>query len=130
MKINAETLITDGFDTDSPAFKCFVAEVGESSSIIGYAIYYTCYSTWLGKSIFLEDLYVTPSYRSCGIGKELILSVAKVAYETSKRLDFHVLSWNPAKEFYKSLGAINLTDSEKWQLYRLDENSLNKLFDN
>jgi len=126
VKIDAETLEKDGF-SESPAFTCLIAEVSDGY-IMGYALYYTCYSTWLGKSIFLEDLYVQPAYRGNGIGKQMMLAVAKIAHETSGRLDFHVLNWNPAIEFYKSLGAVNLTYSEKWQLFRLDEEHLQKLF--
>lgn len=127
MKIDESTLQRDGFDTDSPAFTCLVAEVSDGH-IMGYALYYTCYSTWKGKSIFLEDLYVQPAYRGNGIGKQLILAVAKIAHETSGRLDFHVLSWNPAIEFYKSLGAVNQTTTEKWQLFRIDQERLSQLF--
>lgn len=117
----------DGFDTNSPAFTCLVAELSDGH-IMGYALYYTCYSTWLGRSIFLEDLYVQPAYRKNGIGRQLLLAVAKIAYETSGRLDFHVLSWNPFISFYKSLGAVNLTHTEKWELFRMDQENLNALF--
>lgn len=44
-------------------------------------------------------------------------------------MDFQVLSWNPAMEFYKSLGAKNLTETEKWNSVRLDMAALKKLFD-
>ncbi|XP_017785872.1 PREDICTED: diamine acetyltransferase 2 [Nicrophorus vespilloides] len=125
VKVTAKTLETDGF-SENPVFTCYVAEV--NNKIIGYTLYYICYSTWIGKSIFLEDLYVKDKYRKQGIGKKLILTIAKLAYETSSRLDFHVLSWNPAIEFYKSLGAVNLSDTENWQLFRLNKDSLCKLF--
>lgn len=128
VKIDASTLERDGFDTDNPAFTCLVAELSDGH-IIGYALYYTSYSTWLGKSILLEDLYVQQAYRKNGIGKQLFMAVAKIAHESpAKRMDFHVLSWNPAVDFYKSLGAENLTVTEKWQLFRMDSNCLDKLF--
>ncbi|EFA03491.1 thialysine N-epsilon-acetyltransferase [Tribolium castaneum] len=128
VKIDEKTLIKDGFETDNPVFTCLVAEISDGH-LVGYALYYTSYSTWLGKSVFLEDLYVQPAYRKIGIGKQLFMAVAKTAHElSSKRLDFHVLSWNPAIDFYKSLGAENLTVSEKWQLFRLNEQALNKMF--
>ncbi|XP_044266997.1 thialysine N-epsilon-acetyltransferase [Tribolium madens] len=128
VKIDESTLIKDGFETGNPAFTCLVAEVSDGH-IVGYALFYMSYSTWLGKSVFLEDLYVQPAYRKIGIGKQLFMAVAKTAYElSSKRLDFHVLSWNPAVDFYKSLGAESLTVSEKWELFRLNEEALNKMF--
>ncbi|GJQ84117.1 hypothetical protein Trydic_g12090 [Trypoxylus dichotomus] len=125
--IDETVLMKDGFETDSPAFSSYVAET-DKNTIVGYAIYYTCYSTWLGKSIFLEDLYVEPEYRTQGIGKRLFLAVAKLAHETSHRLDFHVLSWNPAAEFYERIGAVDLTKAEKWHLHRLSGDALSKLF--
>jgi hypothetical protein len=43
------------------------------------------------------------------------------------RLDFAVLSWNPAQDFYKAKGAINITEEEGWHHYRLDREALAKL---
>lgn len=62
VKINDEVLQADGFDSANPAFTCIVAELSDGH-IVGYALYYYAYSTWEGKSIFLEDLYVQPAYR-------------------------------------------------------------------
>ncbi|KAF5276960.1 hypothetical protein FQR65_LT16124 [Abscondita terminalis] len=125
-KITPEILIHDGFDTNSPAFKCFVAET--KGAIIGYAIYFISYSTWLGKSTFLEDLYVKPEYRNLGVGKKLFTSVAKQAQANrSQRLDLHCLSWNNAMSFYKNIGAKNLTECEKWNYLRIAGEDLKKL---
>lgn len=62
MKIDDKVLQKDGFDSDHPAFTCIVAELSDGH-IVGYALYFYSYSTWAGKSIFLEDLYVQPAYR-------------------------------------------------------------------
>lgn len=95
---------------------------------IGYAICFFSYSTWKGKSYFLEDIYVRPDYRGSGAGARIFREVAKKAQENQcKRVDFHVLSWNPASSFYKKLGAIDLTEAEQWHFYRLQENQLEKL---
>lgn len=67
----------DGFDVPSPVFMCYVAETSDLQ-IVGYALFYYTYSTWLGKSVFLEDLYVQPAHRKNGIGKKLFLTAAKV----------------------------------------------------
>lgn len=125
VKLNAKTLEDDAFNTTTPAFHCFVAELNKK--IVGYAIYFYCYSTFLGKSVFCEDLYVRPSIRENGIGRKLIVEVAKVALAHCSRLDFHVLSWNPAIKFYENLGAINLSQTEKWSLFRLDKDALDEL---
>ncbi|GLV35772.1 uncharacterized protein CBL_01076 [Carabus blaptoides fortunei] len=127
VKINATILERDGFDVPSPVFMCYVAE-SSHLEIVGYALFYYTYSTWLGKSVFLEDLYVQPTYRRRGIGKELFLTAAKEAYLNKTRLDFQVLAWNPAKEFYNNLGAVNLTETEHWQSFRLNMNALTNIF--
>lgn len=62
VKIDAAILQDDGFNTDNPAYTCIVAELSDGH-IVGYALYYYTYSTWVGKSVFLEDLYVQPAYR-------------------------------------------------------------------
>lgn len=99
-----------------------------NSSSIGYAICFYSYSTWQGRSLFLEDLYVRPAHRGQGTGARIFREVAAIAVRLScRRLDFHVLSWNPACEFYNRLGATNLTKSECWQFYRVEEQQLAKL---
>ncbi|KAK5647042.1 hypothetical protein RI129_005506 [Pyrocoelia pectoralis] len=125
-KMTPELLMKDGFDTENPIFKTFVAEL--HNRIIGYAIYFISYSTWLGKSTFLEDLYVDSQYRNQGIGKKLFLCVAKIAQQCqSKRLDLHCLSWNSALEFYKKVGVRNITEIENWNYLRIHGDELDRL---
>lgn len=68
----------------------------------------------------MEDLYVKQQYRGHGIGKQIFNAVVNHGKQVKcKRLDFHVLNWNPAIEFYRRMGAVNLTETEQWQFYRL-----------
>ncbi|MHC2990648.1 GNAT family acetyltransferase [Pontibacter sp. HJ8] len=99
-----EDMRWDGFG-ENPIFKYFVAESEEG--IVGIALYYTAYSTWKGKMIFLEDLVVTERMRRSGIGKLLFDAVALEAREVgAKRFKWQVLEWNePAIAFYKKIGA-------------------------
>lgn len=89
----------------NPVWKAFVAEVNHE--IVGLALYYTRYSTWKGRRIYLEDLIVTEQMRGKGIGKLLF---DRVVQET-KALNFsgmawQVLDWNqPAINFYKKYEA-------------------------
>ena len=87
-------------------FHFFVAEAN-TSEVIGYATYFYAYFTWIGKSLYMDDLYVKPVYRGKGIGKRLMQSVFEVAKsENCKKLRWQVSEWNkPAIEFYKSMGA-------------------------
>ena len=79
----------------------------ESKTIIGFALYYTSYSTWKGPCIYLEDLFVLPEYRGMGAGSKLFDAVVDVARSRNvARMDWQVLDWNePAIEFYKRKGA-------------------------
>lgn len=99
-----EDMRRDGFG-DNPIFKFFVAETAEG--IVGIALYYTAYSTWKGKTLYLEDLVVTERMRRSGIGRKLFNAVAQEANETgAKRFRWQVLEWNePAIAFYKNIGA-------------------------
>lgn len=98
-----ERMEADGFG-DNPVFEFFVAEEGY---IKGIAIYYYRYSTWKGKSIYLEDLVVKESERGHGLGKKLLDAVVLEARTTDARqVTWQVLDWNePAIRFYERLGA-------------------------
>jgi ribosomal protein S18 acetylase RimI-like enzyme len=85
-------------------------EVGE---ITGYALFYHTFSTFLGKpGLYLEDLFIKPSYRRRGHGKALLCAVAGLAVDRGcPKLEWEVLDWNePAIRFYRSLGAIPIED--------------------
>ncbi|XP_061941456.1 uncharacterized protein LOC107993331 isoform X5 [Apis cerana] len=126
-KIDYTILETDGFDTKHPLFICYIAEINKH--IIGYTISYYTYSTWYGKAMYLEDLYITPNYRGKHIGSRLLKTIAKEAIDNNCcRLDFSVLEWNPAQEFYKNKGAINITAEEGWHHYRFSDNNFPYLF--
>ncbi|MFK7797537.1 MAG: N-acetyltransferase family protein [Aureispira sp.] len=87
-------------------FSCFVVEQ-EDGTIIGMALYYLVYYTWVGKSLYLDDLYIQEAYRGQGIGSALLGELFKVAkQENCKRVRWQVLDWNePAIHFYKKIGA-------------------------
>ncbi|XP_061708206.1 thialysine N-epsilon-acetyltransferase-like [Cydia pomonella] len=126
-KINASDLQRDGFETTPPAFLLLVAENKGNNAIVGYALYFRTYSTWEGPAMMLEDLYVKPALRRQGIGRRLFKAVTEqAALARCSRLDFHVLEWNRAKSFYESIGAVNLTKSEQWCLYRLSGEAFEK----
>jgi GNAT superfamily N-acetyltransferase len=99
-----EMMQRDGFGPE-PIFGFFVLENGED--IIGLALFYTAYSTWKGRMLFLEDLVVTEAARRGGYGRLLFDAVVGEAQRTgAQRMKWQVLDWNePAIAFYKKLGA-------------------------
>ena len=110
----------DGFG-EKPIFGFFVAE--EEDRIIGLALYYTAYSTWKGRMLYLEDLIVKEAYRRSGIGKRLFNAVAVHARKTkAKRMAWQVLEWNePAIAFYRK---INASFDAEWINCRLSEEQI------
>ncbi len=103
--VNEAILLQDGFGIHK-IFDCFIART-EDQRIRGMALYYTKYSTWKGRCLFLEDIIVDEQYRGFGIGKALFKAVYEVARNSkSGRLEWQVLDWNePAIGFYKRFNA-------------------------
>ena len=91
-------------------FKSFVCEAivaEENKEIVGFALFYTAYSTWKGKILYLEDFYVKEIHRNKGIGNMLFEKVVEIAKDKKvKRMDWQVLEWNAlALGFYEKKGA-------------------------
>lgn len=91
---------------DDKICEAFVAL--DNDQIIGFALYYTSYSTWKGACIYLEDLYVLPEHRRTGAGSMLFDAVVDVAKQRKvARMDWQVLDWNdPAISFYQKKNAV------------------------
>jgi len=102
--------------------EAIVAELGDLT--IGFALFFPTYSTFLTQpGIHLEDVFVQPEYRRQGVGKALMIAVAKIAFDRGcGRLEWSVLDWNqPAIEFYQRLGATVLPD---WKTCRITAETL------
>ncbi|MCW2640181.1 MAG: GCN5-related N-acetyltransferase [Dactylosporangium sp.] len=93
---------------------------------VGMALWFLNFSTWRGvHGVYLEDLYVRPSARGAGVGRALLATLAAVCAERGyERLDWWVLHWNPAREFYHSIEAAAM---DEWVPYRLTGPALQTL---
>jgi len=108
-----------------PAAECLLA-FSAAGQPAGFAVHFTNYSTFLAKpGLYLEDLFVKPEHRGQGIGKALLLHLARLANERGcGRMEWAVLDWNqPAIEFYESLGAERKHD---WTICRLTGPALSR----
>lgn len=103
-------------------------DIGEwDGAAAGFALWFYNFSTFRGRhGIYLEDLFVRPAFRGKGIGKALLVNLAKRAVaESCARVEWLVLDWNePSIKFYESLGAIPM---EEWSIFRLTGDALRKL---
>ncbi len=94
---------------------------------VGFALFFHNFSTFLARpGIYLEDLYVKPEAQGKGIGKELMVRVARLAVERDcGRFEWAVLDWNePSIEFYRRLGAV---PQAEWTVQRLTGDALAQL---
>ena len=110
---------------DNPRLFCEIAEW--QSEPVGFAVWFFNFSTFSGRSgIFLEDLFVRPRHRGKGIGKAMLVYLARECVANGwSRLQWSVLDWNtPSIEFYKSLGAVLM---DEWTVCRVSGPALSAL---
>lgn len=121
VKITEDVLIKDGFG-DNPWYFSIIAEtvIDGNTKPIGFVIYYRTYSTWHGKSFFMEDLYVYETFRKNQVGTKLLKEVAKHALsDGANKIVWNALEWNTgAHEFYKNAGAEMVEDWNNFSLSR------------
>ena len=121
--ISEQTLATDGFGAHAK-FRALIADFdGEPA---GYAFFFDSYSTFQGRGLFLEDLFVRPQFRKNKVGLALLSRVAAIAEEERCfGIMLHVLDWNEiAIRFYKKLDATFLDD---WKTVCLKGSALRQL---
>jgi GNAT superfamily N-acetyltransferase len=100
VSVTYEEFVSAGFGP-KPIWTAFVAEL--DGCIEGFALYYTRFSTWKGRRLYLEDFYVTPHARGKGLGTLLFEIIIKEAKQKGfNGITWQVLDWNePAIKFYK-----------------------------
>ncbi len=124
LSVTAEQLHESLFGPSASA-EAIIAFVDDQAA--GFAIFFHNFSTWRGKrGLYLEDLFVRPESRGCGVGKALLRELATIAASRDcARMEWSVLDWNqPAIDFYKSLGA---KPKDEWTVYRLEEQAIREL---
>ncbi|MFT3670150.1 MAG: GNAT family N-acetyltransferase [Pseudoxanthomonas sp.] len=110
---------------DRPAAEVVIAEADGVPA--GFALFFHSFSTFLGQpGLYLEDLFVLPSHRGLGLGKRLMVHLARLAVERGcGRFEWSVLDWNtPAIDFYRRLGAVGL---DAWTVQRVSGEALQAL---
>jgi GNAT superfamily N-acetyltransferase len=120
-KAQEADIVRDLFAADPKVF-CEIAEW--NGKPVGFTLWFYTYSTFQGRhGIWLEDLYVDPAMRGKGIGKALLINLARrCVAEGLGRFEWWVLDWNePSIQFYKSQGAVM---QDEWTKCRVEGEAL------
>lgn len=115
-------MIADALFGEKPRLFCDIAEWNGEAA--GLAVWFLNFSTFRGRhGIYLEDLFVRPAYRGKGLGKALMMRLARRCVEEGyARFEWSVLDWNaPSIAFYESIGAQVLPD---WKICRMSGDAL------
>lgn len=123
--VAARQRLTADATSSPPRFRTLLGEV--EGQIVGYAIYFFTYSTFLARpTLYLEDIFVLPESRGAGAGMALFRACAHEAViNQCARMEWQVLAWNtPSIAFYERLGARHNAD---WLPFRLDGDALTRL---
>ena len=99
----------------------------DDTTPVAFALYFYNYSTFLArKGLYLEDLYVQPAHRRRGIGRALLIHLARIAVERGcGRFEWSVLDWNQAAiRIYEGLGATVMPD---WRIVRVTGDALHAM---
>ncbi|WP_298090755.1 GNAT family N-acetyltransferase [uncultured Sphingomonas sp.] len=120
-----EAMLMDALFGERPAAEAVIAEI--NSQPTGFALFFHSFSTWTGRrSLYLEDLYVTPEARGQGLGAAMLRHLAGIALDRGcARFEWSVLDWNaPAIAFYRAMGAVGM---EEWTAQRVSGEALRTL---
>ena len=123
--VATEEALRNSLFRERPMAEVLIGHLGDTP--VGFALFFHTFSTFLGKpGIYLEDLYVRPEFRGAGIGRTLLVHLAKLARERGcGRLEWSVLDWNePAIGFYRGVGASPVSG---WTIYRVTGEALEEL---
>jgi GNAT superfamily N-acetyltransferase len=108
-----------------PAAEVVIGYVDDQPA--GFALYFQNFSTFMGRpGLYLEDLFVLPEWRGRGLGRRLLVHLARIAVDRGYgRMEWSVLDWNElALTVYRRAGAQPLSE---WTVHRLTGDALRRL---
>ena len=113
----------DGFGSSPKFYTILAHDVGKT---VGVAIYFFTYSSWAGRKVLnLHDIIVSKSNRRSGVGRHLLVYLAKEAKKNDcARIGLEVRSYNKARKFYEKLG---FTQDHSNLIYELNEADFKKI---
>ena len=106
-------------------FEAILAE--RDGRALAFALYFFTFSTFKARpTLYLEDLFVRPEERGRGVGRRLLVALARIAVDREcGRMEWSVLDWNtPARDFYFKLGAVAM---DEWTVFRMTPDAFGRL---
>ena len=96
--------------------------------MVAMAFCFVGYSTWEGRVLFLDDLYVKPPFRRQGLSSLFFTGLCRAALVAKcARVQWTALEWNsPAVTAYRG-PHIAATELVGWQMYRLVRADIQRL---
>ncbi|XP_071955439.1 diamine acetyltransferase 1-like [Antedon mediterranea] len=101
----------------------------EDSKFVGFSLYFPFFNSFYGKRLYMEDLFIDEQYRGHGFGKLFLQELSKIGVQRGCA----GMEWlthpenNGAVRFYKSHGAVDKTETEKWHAYYLPKDVFIKM---
>lgn len=123
--VATEERIRETLFGNRPAAEVVIAYAGDVPA--GFALFFFNYSTYLGRpGLYLEDLFVRPEWRGRGLGRRLLVYLARLAEARGCGwMEWSVLKWNrEAMGFYEKLGA---RAKDAWNHYFFGSEALARL---
>ena len=124
---SAKRRLIHDMTSERPRFDAYLAEI--DGGAVGYSFVFETYSSFLAMpTLYLEDLFVLPAFRSRKVGYTLFTAMVAEAYKRGcGRMEWSVLDWNKlAIDFYDGLGASHM---KQWLLYRLVREDMEHILD-
>jgi GNAT superfamily N-acetyltransferase len=99
--IKYEDFETFGF-SENPVWWAYIAEY--DGKTVAFALYYVRFATWRGRTLYLEDFFVTNEMRGKGVGKLLFDAlITEAKNQKMVAINWQVMKWNDeAIGFYKN----------------------------
>lgn len=113
--------------SERPRVESFLAIVDGVPA--GYTFIFETYSTFLAlPTLYLEDFFVLPEYRSQKVGSALFREmISQADARGCGRMEWSVLDWNQlAIDFYERYGARRLWE---WHAYRFVRSDFSRILD-
>uniref|UniRef100_V5HSU1 Putative diamine acetyltransferase n=1 Tax=Ixodes ricinus TaxID=34613 RepID=V5HSU1_IXORI len=123
-------LTKNGF-SEKPVFSIFIAEDSTrgSASIVGWVLFSRIYSTWEGRSLRLDTIFVVPDSRRQGVGTALLRTVIQMCRAVGcQRIDCCPRAKNKGIiRLLEKHQARDLNEIEGWSFYQLNRDCMRKL---